>query len=217
MVFLKKRLRSYHSPHYCGGVILSEKIIATAAHCINIGIPHYVVVGDHNSRSPNDEYERRFPVESFRSHPKFNIITFQNDVAIIRLTEEISYNTRIQAICLPPPGAGIMKEPQSRKSATGGCYVTGWGKTNGKEKIGSEMLQEVKMTIHDDLYCLKKYGYRFDPQTMICAGDGKTDACKGDSGGPIVCRLRYIYFNFDLFPRTAKKRLECHVARWTNI
>ena len=172
-------------------MILSEKIIATAAHCINIGIPHYVVVGDHNSRSPNDEFERRIRVESFRSHPKFNILTFQNDVAIIRLTEEISYNTRIQAICLPPPGAGVVSESQSSKTATGGCYVTGWGKTSGKEKIGSEMLQEVKMTIHDDMYCQKKYGYRYDPKTMICAGDGRKDACKGDSGGPIVCRLRY--------------------------
>lgn len=49
-------------------------------------------------------------------------------------------------------------------------------------------LLEANAPMRSDATCQDpvSYGTDFDPNTMVCAGDGSTDTCQGDSGGPLM-------------------------------
>lgn len=103
-----------------------------------------------------------------------------DDIAVIKLTEKVSFRNDVHRVCLPeatqifPPGEGVV--------------VTGWGSLsyNGKSPL---LLQKASIKIIDTNICNseKAYGGRI-VDTMLCAGylEGNIDACQGDSGGPLV-------------------------------
>lgn len=70
------------------------------------------------------------------------------------------------------------------------CYVTGWGKTDEGKK-SSERLKHGALKLVDKYVCNLpnsiKGGLR---DRELCAGweDSRTDVCKGDSGGSLVCQ-----------------------------
>ena len=91
----------------------------------------------------------------------------------------LSYN--IYPICLPPVGATFLG-----KTAT----VMGWGRTHS-ERFPSKVM-EANLTIWNGEICKKIYSRKFGINAItdknICAkGSRGVDACRGDSGGPLIC------------------------------
>ena len=61
-----------------------------------------------------------YEIERKEVHPDYKQATFQNDIALIRLTQDVSYKEHIVPVCLPVPSATWVGEK---------AVVIGWGRT----------------------------------------------------------------------------------------
>ncbi|XP_055856628.1 trypsin zeta-like [Episyrphus balteatus] len=163
--------------HICGGTIVSDKIILTAAHCVVDNEAKYMhVVAGTNERTGHGIM---VPVKNFVYHEDFYKLTpFDNDVAILVLDVELPLNGYdIKAI----------EMTETRPLPYEIAQVTGWGQVS---EIGalSDLLLEVEVSIIPNEICEARFDEgRINP-SMLCAGTAKggKDACSGDSGGPLL-------------------------------
>lgn len=140
--------------------------------------------GVHNlTRKGNKETtQERKPKKIIPYDDDFDFSSFRNDIALVKVEPPFELKSFVRTVCLPEKG-----EPDL---ATPGDYgtVAGWGGTKhvpiGKSALdSSEVLKHASLQIQDDQLCPK-----IDSNTTFCAGDGegKNDACHGDSGGAYV-------------------------------
>ncbi|XP_014239480.1 serine protease 33-like isoform X2 [Cimex lectularius] len=180
--------------HHCGGAVVGERLVLTAAHCItNLDRPESMrlVVGKHDLRG-KDKHERVYRPERIVIHPEFRRDgPHSNDIALIKVkaTSEtgIDFNKFVQPICLPESDIG--------PSEGEWCTVTGWGAQKpGDSKSLSSTLRAASVPLLPLSTCRQAdvYGGRLQSilDSMLCAGllEGGVDACEGDSGGPLACQ-----------------------------
>ncbi|XP_068623985.1 uncharacterized protein [Battus philenor] len=167
-----------HGRHSCGGSIIANDIILTAAHCvINSDAKDYTVrVGSSSNLNGGEIYS----VDNLLWHPKFTYTKMDSDIALLHLAKPLQFNYSVAAIELMDRDEEI---PDGDIT-----MVSGWG--NLREGGGyPTTLQMVLVPIvsHDE--CAKSYASLYTiTSTMLCAGvpEGGKDACQGDSGGPLV-------------------------------
>nr|C0HKA5.1 RecName: Full=Trypsin delta; Flags: Precursor [Drosophila erecta]C0HKA6.1 RecName: Full=Trypsin gamma; Flags: Precursor [Drosophila erecta]AAA83242.1 Gamma trypsin [Drosophila erecta]AAA83243.1 Delta trypsin [Drosophila erecta] len=162
--------------HSCGGSIYTDRVIVTAAHCLQS-----VSTSSLQIRAGSSYWNSggvTVKVSSFKNHEGYSARTMVNDIAVIRLSSSLSFSSTIKSISLassnPPNGAA--------------ASVSGWGtQSSGSNSIPSQ-LQYVNVNIVSQSRCASStYGYGSDIRdTMICAAASGKDACQGDSGGPLV-------------------------------
>ncbi|KAJ9579988.1 hypothetical protein L9F63_004371, partial [Diploptera punctata] len=178
----------YGGRFYCGASLINTKYVLTASHCLKGFSSHCLKGRTENSckvklmdhaRGTSDEtmtIDRR--VKDVIIHRKYDDTSFNNDIALVRLDNEVKIEGLLRPVCLPTLGKSY--------SGTQGV-VTGWGVTvqNGAP---SDVLNEVTVPIMGNSECRKSaYGEKKITDNMMCAGypEGKKDSCQGDSGGPL--------------------------------
>ncbi|XP_069858688.1 coagulation factor X-like isoform X2 [Dipodomys merriami] len=173
---------------FCGGTILNQFHILTAAHCLHQAKRFKVRVGDRNTEQEEGN-EAVHEVEVIVKHNKFVKETYDFDIAVLRLKTPIVFRMNVAPACLPQKDwaeATLM----TQKSG----IVSGFGRTHEKGRQ-STTLKMLEVPYVDRNTCKLSSSFSITPN-MFCAGyDAKLeDACQGDSGGPHVTRFKDTYF-----------------------
>ncbi|XP_037552403.1 coagulation factor X [Nematolebias whitei] len=173
---------------FCGGTILNEYIILTAAHCMNQS--HYISVrlGEFDTLV-NEGTESMHEVDAIISHFNYKPVTYHNDIALIKLATPIKFSNFILPACIPEMDFAekvLMRQPEG--------LVSGFGRL-GEGRQASTTMQRLSVPYVDRHTCMESTQLRITTR-MFCAGYDTIakDACQGDSGGPHVTRYHDTYF-----------------------
>jgi len=170
---------------FCGGSILTQNYILTAAHCVDYFTEdhlatHKVVVGSHDFGSSNEPSRVTLDIQEVILHEDWNPSTVDNDIALLKVSPIPSFTDQISPVCLP---FGIDYANLDNRNA----IVMGYG-TTSFGGFPNRKLHDVSLKIEDRAQCK---GYDSDyaakvTDNMLCTYESSKDACQGDSGGPLV-------------------------------
>lgn len=174
----------------CGGTLIAESWVLTAAHCLIRVAP-----GDVQVKLGTDDVhdESNFVVlrnvTRLITHERFDPTTFVNDIALIKLSQPVVFASNVLPACVPRVFAG---DALTNRTAT----LIGWGRISEDGPM-LPVSRYANMTVISTDACSREYGNvgleNPLPASFICTydeGNGTVakDACEGDSGGPLVLK-----------------------------
>merc|ERR1711973_86896 len=167
---------------FCGGTIICDKWIMTAAHC-NLG-SFQVLAQEHQvAGNGNGADGTRHNVARVIPHPDYNDDTVNNDFMLVELAEPINLTgtSKARAACLP-----TVSDIASYTAPGTNFVVSGWGHLTQGGSSPNVLHSAIVPHISDSV-CNQAYGGLITSQ-MMCAGHlaGGIDSCQDDSGGPLT-------------------------------
>ncbi|XP_076839304.1 coagulation factor X [Brachyhypopomus gauderio] len=173
---------------FCGGTILNEYFILSAAHCMNQSRSITVILGEFDTLV-REGREVTHVVDKVLVHMSYVPETYHNDIALIKLVKPIKFTKFILPACLPDRDFAervLMQQDDGMVSGFGRLYEGG---------PQSSVLQKLTVPFVDRATCMESTKFKISNR-MFCAGYDKEtkDACQGDSGGPHVTKYKNTWF-----------------------
>ncbi|XP_058617099.1 mast cell protease 2 isoform X2 [Onychostoma macrolepis] len=158
MVYIRDKV----SKQTCGGFLVREDFVMTAAHCPQRHPMVYLGVNDTKHLPDGVEVEP-FP------HSEFNMNSTGHDIMLLKLKSPATLSKTVSTITFPKTkNEAISKD----------CMVMGWGWKKYHHESPSNVLKEANVTLIDSENC--------GTADTLCT-EGSTGPARGDSGGPLVC------------------------------
>ncbi|KYB27515.1 Transmembrane protease serine 9-like Protein [Tribolium castaneum] len=160
---------------FCGGALISNQWILTAAQCI-INATQLTIYLGSNKIDGNDPNRVTVATATYVTHPDYNPDTLENDVGLVRLRLPVEFNEYISAINLPLVGL----EDAAVVTAIG------WGQESDHNPGLVSDLHFVEQVSISNEECKKLYGSQIVDSMVCVVGQDIEGICTGDSGGPLV-------------------------------
>ncbi|XP_013133133.1 PREDICTED: trypsin CFT-1-like [Papilio polytes] len=163
----------------CGGSILNNRAILSAAHCFlgDTANMWRIRVGSTNANSGGVVHNTNRII----MHPNYDPRNENNDIAVLRSSSNFVFNNNVRAASIAGSNYNLADNQV--------VWAIGWGATSFKGP-SSEQLRHVQVWTVNQNTCRQRYAARrVVTDNMLCSGwlgVGGRDQCQGDSGGPLI-------------------------------
>lgn len=156
---------NFYDYAFCGGTLLSERYVLTAANCL------YLTNTDELSvyvGSNTIDKASKITVKSAISHPQYDYFTDDYDFAILELESADNFPEIVEFAKLPSQ-ADTLEDDEN-------LFVTGWGWTDFFPEGDQKVLRGVNVSNINHEDCQRRYdewGYRVTDRMMCAVGYDK--------------------------------------------
>uniref|UniRef100_A0A182ND67 CLIP domain-containing serine protease n=1 Tax=Anopheles dirus TaxID=7168 RepID=A0A182ND67_9DIPT len=199
-VLIQHRTKDGEHRFHCGGSLISDRYVLTAARCIMDIKKSWTIVsvrmGEWNLQTDPDCTAANGP-DTVCTTPVQDVAiekvsipanytgtgspSVKQDIALLRLARKITFDASVAPICLP-----LESSSWANYNLEGGrFYESGWGKT--ADASGSDHKWNYHSVGVTRDACRSKYPHASVDEGHICAvPERDQDTCRGDSGGPLM-------------------------------
>ncbi|XP_053673132.1 inactive serine protease scarface-like [Anopheles nili] len=167
----------------CGGAIISDNTVVTAANCVYGLNPRTIQIKGGEWRLGVDAEPKTFQIVRVKDivyHPAYNPTTLNYDVAMLVLEDRLKFDTHIGAICLD-------ENDVVPSASYENCVTTGWGKEVLKIHIQNALMQQMSISLLSEAESQSQLQANgFTAESHIC-GRPSGDACEVDVGSALAC------------------------------